>query len=202
MFYPKAVTLDLLEVHGSLRETLTGSGFALAGGTSLALRLGHRISTDLDFFSIDPFEPETLASLLGVGPEAILGQASGTLRLRMRGVKAEFLRHNYPRLCQNESIEGIEMWSLPDVAAMKLNAISNRGSKKDFYDVAALLSRFSLRSMLDFYQTKYQPASMMMVVRSLSWFDDADAEPDPISLRKTSWNGVIDTISAAIRDLR
>lgn len=85
---------------------------------------------------------------------------------------------------------------------MKLNAISNRGSKKDFYDIAALLSHFPLQSMLEYYRAKYRPASLMMVVRSLAWFDDAEAEPDPISLRPESWASVIGQISSAIRTLK
>ena len=93
------------------------------------------------------------------------------------------------------------MWSLGDVAAMKLNAISNRGSKKDFYDVAVLLEHFSLQSMIEFYQSKYRPASLMMVVRSLAWFEDADAEPDPITLRDESWTTVMEKIASAIRSL-
>ena len=88
-----------------------------------------------------------------------------------------------------------------DVAAMKLNAISNRGCKKDFYDVAALLDHLPLPSMIGHYQAKYRPASLMMVIRSLSWFEDADLEPDPISLCGETWPAIVDKVSAAIRSL-
>jgi hypothetical protein len=90
---------------------------------------------------------------------------------------------------------------LEDVVAMKLNAIANRGSKKDFYDIAALLERFPLETMIRLYQAKYRPASLMMIIRSLAWFDDADAEPDPVSLRSDDWPAIKETISAAIRSL-
>jgi hypothetical protein len=83
-----------------------------------------------------------------------------------------------------------------------LNAISNRGSKKDFCDIAAMLSHFPLQRMLNFYQTKYQPASMMMVIRSLARFEDAEAEPDPAFLQQDSWAEVVDAISNAIRGLK
>ena len=98
-------------------------------------------------------------------------------------------------------IQGVRMWSLEDVAAMKLNAISNRSSKKDFYDVAALLDHYTLPSMISHYQAKYRPASLMMVIRSLSWFEDADMEPDPISLSSDTWPAVMAKVSAAIRSL-
>jgi hypothetical protein len=84
---------------------------------------------------------------------------------------------------------------------MKLNAIANRGSKKDFHDIAALLQRLSLEAMLDFYRAKYQPAGLMMVVRSLVWFEDADSEPNPVSLSGPDWQGVKEIVSNAVRKL-
>jgi hypothetical protein len=128
--------------------------------------------------------------------------AAGTLQLVLDGVKVEFLRHAYPKLADDVLIRGIRMWSLPDVAAMKLNAVSNRGSKKDFYDLAALLEHFPLQTLIGNYQNKYHPASLMMVIRSLAWFEDADAEPDPISLLNETWPAVVEKISSAVRTLR
>jgi predicted nucleotidyltransferase component of viral defense system len=101
-----------------------------------------------------------LADQLGLGPESITGRAKGTLQLRIHGVKVEFLEHAYPKLANDDLIEGINLWSLADVAAMKLNAISDRGSKKDFHDVAALLDLMPLHTMIGHYQAKYRlPAS-------------------------------------------
>lgn len=201
MLHTSAVPLNLLNVLADLQEKTATAGFALAGGTSLALRLGHRLSIDLDFFTCSHFEHATLAHHLGIGPEAITGQAEGTLQLRIDNVKVEFLKHAYPKLADDDLIQGVKMWSLEDVAAMKLNAISNRGSKKDFYDIAALLDHFPLQSMIHHFQAKYHPASLMMVIRSLSWFEDANSEPDPISLRNDTWPSIIEKISAAIRNL-
>jgi hypothetical protein len=201
MLHESAVPLNLLKVLKNLQETASSSGFALAGGTSLALRLGHRLSLDLDFFTSSHFEPSTLATQLGMGPDAITGQAAGTLQLRIDNVKVEFLQHSYPQLANFDLIQDIRLWSLEDVAAMKLNAISNRGSKKDFYDVAALLDHFPLAAMIHLYEAKYRPASLMMLIRSLAWFDDADAEPDPISLCGLSWPLVTERVSTAIRSL-
>lgn len=201
MLHLSAVPLNLLQVLTAIQEKTSAAGFALAGGTSLALRFGHRLSVDLDFFSSAHFEPATLAEYLDIGPDSITGQAAGTLQLRINNVKVEFLKHTYPELAVVDLIQGVRMWSLEDVAAMKLNAISNRGCKKDFYDVAALLDNFPLSSMIRLYQAKYRPASLMMVIRSLSWFDDADMEPDPISLRGDTWLAVIEKISVAIRSL-
>jgi len=201
MLHTSAVPLSLLEVLGDLQEKSSAAGFALAGGTSLALRFGHRLSVDLDFFSPSAFDPAAFADHLGIGPAAITGMADGTLQLRVNGVKVEFLRHAYPKLACHDRIENLTLWSLRDVTAMKLNAICNRGSKKDFYDVAVLLDHHPLAELLADYRAKYNPASLLMVIRSLAWFEDADAEPDPVSLRDDSWSSVKRTISSAIRSL-
>jgi hypothetical protein len=201
MLHISAVPLNLLEVLSDLQSKIEGYGFALAGGTSLALRFGHRLSIDLDFFTEAAFEPPDLANLLAVGPESITGSASGTLQIQLRKVKVEFLRHSYPPLAPKEFIQNIHFWSLQDVAAMKLNAICNRGSKKDFYDIRALLKEYDLHQLIQWYGAKYQPASSLMLVRSLSWFEDADAEPDPISLINESWDEVKSQIKTAIRSL-
>lgn len=202
MLYKSAVPVSLCKVLQNLQNVIDPSRFALAGGTSLALRYGHRLSVDLDFFTVSEFDPRQLADELGFGPASITGLAQGSLQLRVDNVKVEFLRHAYPKLAEDDLIDGMKLWSLQDVAAMKLNAISNRGSKKDFYDMVALLESFTLQSMIDLYQAKYRPASLMMVIRSLAWFEDADAEPDPISLSEKSWHEVKETISASIRSLQ
>lgn len=202
MLQPAAVSVNLLQVLRDLQEKTASMGFALAGGTSLALRLGHRLSFDLDFFTNVDSNSEHWADRLGAGPETIIGTAEGTLQLVINGIKVEFLRHAYPKLAEFETHGDVRMWSLEDVGAMKLNAIANRGSKKDFYDLAALLDQFPLETMIAHYQAKYRPRSLLMVIRSLAWFDDAESEPDPISLQGTAWSQVKDCVSNAIRKLQ
>lgn len=202
MLHTAAVPVDLLTVLTELQEKTSAADFALAGGTSLALRLGHRLSVDLDFFTTTPFDPTSLAAQLGIGHQSITGQSKGTLQAQINGVKVEFLRHAYPQLAHHELIESVKLWSIPDVATMKLNAINNRGSKKDFFDVAALLEHFPLETMLQHYRDKYRPASLLMIIRSLAWFEDADAEPDPISLRNETWPEIKARVAGAIRALQ
>jgi hypothetical protein len=88
-----------------------------------------------------------------------------------------------------------------DVAAMKLNAITNRGSKKDFYDLQMLLQHYQLRALLDAYCAKYAVANRFMVIRSLAWFEDAEHEPDPVSLTRATWQTVKSRISKAVAGL-
>lgn len=139
---------------------------------------------------------------LEIHSDCITGMAEGSLQIRINDIKVEFLRRSYPPLREIEQIQGMKMWSLEDVAAMKINAIVNRGSKKDFYGLAALLKYHSLDAILACYREKYQPASLLMAIHSLAWFEDAKAEPDPISLTGESWQSIMNQIKSAIRQLK
>lgn len=175
--------------------------FALGGGTSLALRMGHRISVDLDFFTEAVFSPEELFEEIALADATIIKNARNTLALNANGVKVEFLRHAYPVLAPVENMDGIRMLSLPDVAAMKLKAIANRGSKKDFYDVVELLEHHTLPQLLDFFASKYRASDPFTVIRSLVWFEDAEQEPDPVSMAGKTWEDVKARVIAAMGDL-
>ena len=167
--------------------------FALAGGTSLALQLGHRISVDLDFFTLAAFDSIVLLDQLKTDYDiSNVTTANNTLSLYIRyssqNIKVEFLRHNYKRLNNYVKNDSILLYSKEDIAAMKLNAIANRGSKKDFYDIYELLKIFSITELLDFFKEKYHDMNAFTVIKSLHYFEDADLEPDPMSLRNESWD--------------
>ena len=106
--------------------------FALGGDTSLALRFGHRWSVDLDFFTTREFDLEVLFEDLELDHATVTGRARNTLTLDAGGVKLDLLRHAYPVIQAVEVIDGVRLISLPDIAAMKLNALANRGSKEGF----------------------------------------------------------------------
>jgi predicted nucleotidyltransferase component of viral defense system len=94
----------------------------------------------------------------------------------------------------------IRLFSLEDIAAMKLNAVANRGAKKDFYDIHALLTIFSLSELIGFFEKKYQKMNSFTVVKSLAYFDDADLEPDPMSLMESPWDQIKVDIHQALRN--
>ena len=177
------------------------TGFALGGGTSLALRFGHRLSLDLDFFTTREFDPENLTNKLELPDAVQVNRAPNTLTLEIAGVKLDFLRHAYPLLEPEDLLDGIPLFSLADVIAMKLNAITNRGSKKDFFDVAELQQHMPFGKMLDCFERKYRNSDPFTVIRSLSWFEDAEAEPDPVSLNGATWPEVKTTIQSAVASL-
>lgn len=192
---PESLRL-LLPQLASLAANL---GFALGGGTSLALRLGHRLSVDLDFFTAHEFAPEVLWDSLKIDGATVIGQATNTLTLEKQGVKLDFLRHAYRVLEPVEWIDGVPLISLPDTVAMKLNALANRGSKKDFFDFFELLDHLTLSQMLEYYSAKYPASDPFIVIRSLVWFEDAEVEPDPISLKNVTWAAVQVRASQAVK---
>jgi hypothetical protein len=175
-------------------------GFALGGGTSLALRLGHRLSVDLDFFTTEPFSPQLL--LEGLELEAtVMGIAPNSLTMDAGGVKVDLLGHAYPVLEPPEIIDGVCLISLPDVTAMKLKAIANRGSKKDFFDFVELLDHCEAPAMLDWFCRKYRSNDPFTVIRSLAWFEDAESEPDTVSMKGVTWDDVKKQVTAAVARL-
>ena len=186
------------ETYALLKDISTHSelrSFALAGGTALALRLGYRISIDLDFFTHNTFDTNELFDFLReTYSVSNCTQATNSLSLYIKlheeEIKIDILRHNYPLLHPIQNINGIRIFSLEDIAAMKLNAIANRGSKKDFYDIHVLLAKFSLKELLTFFEHKYQQINSYTVLKSLVYFTDADMEPEPISLTATTWEEI------------
>jgi len=86
--------------------------------------------------------------------------------------------------------DSIRLASIKDIAAMKLAAITNRGSKKDFIDLELLINQMGLSQMMNLYHEKYPDGMEMMVLRSLVYFDDADIQPDPVMLVPYDWRKV------------
>jgi len=201
----KTIHQDTFEL---LKELFAGNdlnAFALAGGTALALQLGHRISIDLDFLTGKEFDSFALFERLSESfdvENSSTARNSLSLFIKQQGssVKTDFIRHNYPRLKSLLTTNGIRLFALEDIAAMKLNAVANRGAKKDFYDIHALLSRFSLPELLGFFEDKYQKMNSFTVTKSLAYFDDADLEPDPMSLMNLSWEQIKADLKLALRD--
>ena len=199
MLQTQTVLPATLELLKSLMAQPELKDFALAGGTSLSLQIGHRISLDLDFFGNSPFEINEMLDLLHLlGNVSILKQSRNILITEVNGVKVDFVNYRYPLLRNILEIDGIRLVSTADIAAMKFGAVAGRGRKRDFTDIYFLLQEFSLAEMMSFYNAKYDDGSEMMVARSLTYFDDADGDQDMQMLKKAPWNTVKKTILKAV----
>ena len=158
-WHPEVLGRRQHRVLSQIGPLLTQRGFYLAGGTAVALHLGHRRSVDLDWFTSELPDPERLAEdIRDHGIHFVTGQvAPGTLHGTVRGVQMSLLRYRYPLLGGLRSwAGGVRIAARADLAAMKLLAVAQRGAKKDFADIYALGQRSdSLRQMLQWYRKKY-----------------------------------------------
>ena len=203
MLYTQAIstgTIKLLEKISSIPEL---NGFNLAGGTALALQLGHRISFDLDFFGDREFTTQEIIDLLGdCGSLKVISQSKNILIFNIQDVKVDFVNYRYPLLTKPHIESGLRLLKPEDIAAMKLAAIAGRGRMRDFYDLYFLLKIFSLRQMLDFYNNKYEDGSELMVARSLTFFDDANQDENPRLIQESiEWEIIKKDILTEVRKL-
>jgi len=196
----KPNTLELLK---SLMQKEYLNSFVLVGGTALALQMGNRESIDLDLFSNADFSSnEVLSSLLNDYKIVVNNQLKQTLISTINQVKVDFIKFHYPFIRPFVVIENIRIASIEDIAAMKLDAITGRGSKKDFYDLFFLLQHYSIDDLFSFYSEKYPHQTTFHVIRSLSYFDDAEIQPNPIVFDKTiTWEVVKQKIISTIQEI-
>jgi Nucleotidyl transferase AbiEii toxin, Type IV TA system len=170
-------------------------GFYLAGGTGLALRFGHRRSVDLDFFSRESFDEEALlASLKARFQPSVLSRAPQTLHLLLRDIRVSFIGYPYPLLFQPDRFASADVADARDIACMKLSAVSSRGSRRDFVDLFVTAKEYSLEALLSLFVRKFAGIeySRLHLLKSLTYFEDAEADPPLNMLSQTPWQEVKD----------
>jgi len=205
-FHPKAVGAVQKTVLRKLGPAMTQRQFYLAGGTALATYFGHRHSVDLDWFTGKQIE-DPLRLVQEIRNERISIKATsiekGTLYGTVSGIRVSLLEYRYPLL---EPLVpwpeyGCLMASLKDIACMKLSAVAQRGSKKDFVDIYALgLKHIPLKEMLQLYQKKYAVQDTAHVLYGLTYFEEAEQERMPKMVWTMDWKTVKKTIQGWVRD--
>ncbi len=191
-----AHTLELLRHLSVVPEF---SAMRLVGGTSLALQYGHRTSVDLDFFGTFDSELSFSSILRRYGQLTIVKESSKIKVYLLDGIKVDFVHYDYPWLESPLQVDGLVLATPPDIAAMKVNAIEGRGSKKDFIDLYYLLQRYTLAEILDFYKQKYPEHSVFRALMSMSYFDDADMQPTPRMFTNVLWDEMKEYILAQVQ---
>lgn len=176
-----AKTFNLIQELQALPEL---NGFHLVGGTALTLQLGHRNSIDIDLFHKEGFPSNSLSEILEkYFTVRIDYSGTKTLLTHVNNIKVDFITHAYNYVKPAVTEEGITFLSKEDIAAMKLNAISNSGQRlKDFIDVYYLLQYFSVNDMLGFFEIKYPHVNPLIPLKALNYFDDIDESIDPPKL--------------------
>jgi hypothetical protein len=178
-----------------LDSATIGPTFYLAGGTALAMHLGHRRSVDFDFFSSEGFDNGVLLSgLRGIGTIQIRQSEPGTLTGQLEGVQVSFIRYGYPVLDAPTTRDfGPPLAGIRDIACMKLSAIMSRGSRRDFVDVYAVCrERYGLEEVYGWFRQKYRGISYdpYHLAKSLVYFIEAEEERMPVMLAPWRWEEV------------
>lgn len=188
MLQTHTVVPDLLELLKKIMSENLFSDFILVGGTSLSLQMGHRNSIDIDLFGNSEINFELFIEKLSEYGDVKVAQSTKNILItKINDVKVDFVNYKYPLLTDCLYTDNIRMLSTKDIAAMKLNAIAGRGSKKDFIDLYFLLNEFSLREILSFYEEKFSDGSVFMVQKSLTYFEDADFQLQPKMFLDFNW---------------
>ncbi len=186
--FEEVLSKEALEVLDQISSQL--KGFYLAGGTGLALQIGHRRSYDLDFFSVQMFEVEPFIRALS--PNKIFLAESGTLHFELKGITISLLFYESPLIFQPIEWKGIQLADERDIAAEKIKTISQRGAKKDFIDLYALLTKYSVTQVCQFFKKRFSRTNINIyhVVKSLIFFEDAEGDPLPpmlVSGKQWQW---------------
>lgn len=188
MFHLSTIDTATLELLRSIMHCDEFVNLRLVGGTALALQLGHRKSIDLDLFGEINFENIDKIKAFNHFRKVILLKKSKNINIfSIDDVKVDFVNYSYPWLQNQLLLDEIRLASIEDIAAMKLAAITGRGSKKDFIDIYFLLKKYELREILNFYKKKYFDGSEYLVLKSLTYFVDAEDDIDVEMIKDASW---------------
>lgn len=203
MLYTKTVKDETLELLKNIMSDATFRDFCLAGGTALALIMGHRISVDLDLFTSVGFDSSKLEKYL----QANYGFKGSymeeyTLKGEVDGVKLDFLRHDYRDVSPRFIEDSIRFYDIEDIAAMKLLAIADNGTRlKDFVDIAYLSTKMSLDDMLKAFELKYSQTNSIRALKGLTYYEDIKFdEPIDLTEKSYSWSDIEDRLSKMIQD--
>ena len=187
MLFKSTVNESTFQLLESLQSIEAFTKLRLVGGTALALQIGHRISVDLDLFGEVEFDSQLL---MGFEKVQAIKRSESINIFEINNVKVDIVNYPYPWLDNIIYSENIRLASLKDIAAMKIAAITNRGSKKDFTDLYFLLNEFEFDEIITFYAQKYSDASIYLALKSLIYFEDADSEPPLNMLKDASWENI------------
>ena len=171
----------------------------------MALKYGHRTSIDLDLFSHLEFDNNIIIAELEMefGPEFSLrvNREKFGIFCFISSVKVDIIKHPFSLISQIEVLDGIRMYSSPDIAAMKVNAILGRAKKKDFWDMFELLHHYTISEIIAFYNQKFPSQQLLISIpHALTYFDDAEESEEPVSLKGQTWEGVKKFIQKKVSD--
>ncbi len=190
-----------------LKPVVEAHAFVMAGGTGLALQIGHRLSADLDFFSERSFRTGMLfreLSGMNLAP-SVSQEEEGSLTVLAKGTKLSFLYYPYPFAEPLASAGGVPVANVLDIASMKIMAIVQRGAKRDFVDLYFLLQDVPFRKVAENLVRRFgmERINPIHIGKSLVFFNDAEGDPDPAYRirRRPGWNAIKTFFARNVRQM-
>ncbi len=202
MLHLETIEPKTLELLRKLQSMAVFKDTRLVGGTALALQFGHRKSIDLDIFGRIMVEPEEIQETCKEVGRLEISKASKNINIYwIDGIKVDCVNYPYVWLEESVVLDGVRLASIIDIAAMKISAIINRGTKKDFIDLYFLLKKLTLNEILDLYEKKYSDGSKFIAIKSLTFFEDAESDPMPFMFNDVTWEDVKAYIIKEVQNL-
>jgi hypothetical protein len=179
-----------------LKNLFTKYKAILAGGTALAFRIGHRISNDLDFFTDVLFNSEAI--IKGIRKTgyslSLISEGEGYLIVEVGEIKISIFKYDYPFLKKPVKYEGIPVAGILDIASMKVIAISQQGTKRDFIDLYFILQEIPFHKLAEHMVRRFgkERVNPVHIGKSLVYFSDAESNPEPeyIKGKEESWDKI------------
>ena len=168
--------LEILPLFKSFKED-----FYLAGGTALALQIGHRDSVDFDFFSQKEFNTAELFEeirkvFLGHDLVKIQDEKNTLSVIIGQNIKISFFSYDYKLIEPFVEDEYFRLASIIDIGCMKLSAIVSRATNKDYVDLYYILKQVSLKKLLKSAKEKMPELDHNLILKSLVYFEDIKEE--------------------------
>lgn len=186
---------------------LKDAGFYLAGGTALALQIGHRKSADFDFYNPSKFDSAKIYNTFQTQkPKNLLLYtfSEDTLILEINHIGISLFTYNYPILKPFVMSEYLSLASLEDIAAMKLIAIIQRGIKRDFVDLYYLAQELKLENIMYLTKRKYAGFNRYLAYQALVYFKDAEEKQtrETKMLKSIDWETIKEYFVAEVANLK
>ena len=171
----------------------------------MSLRYGHRLSEDIDLFSELDFDNNELEKLIRFYFADIestnFNHTPFGIFCYLDEIKVDFMKWSEQWAGVPETTEGIRMGADKDIFPMKLQAAMTRGAKKDFFDIAMLIEKYTLKQGIEWYHNKYPYNDEMIPLKSLTDFERANGETGPILLNSRSWEDCKQIIITAVKEI-
>jgi predicted nucleotidyltransferase len=191
MLHLNTINTKTLELLKKLQFEPLFHQLRLVGGTGLALQIGHRKSIDIVLFGKVETDDHQIAEVLNeIGQVRTINISHGIKIYSINDIKVDIVNYPYKWIQKPIPSNNLQLANIQDIAAMKLAAITNRGTKKDFIDLYFLLQQYSFKDIIGFYNKKYEDGSEFLLYKSILYFEDAEDEPMPTMIKNVSWENV------------